>query len=92
MSDAESNTDRFLGREIVLDLASPYVILGTFRGCDAHHYVVENADVHDLRDTTTTRELYVLDAKRHGINCNRKRAIVRMENVVSLALLADVVE
>jgi len=25
--------------------------------------VVRNADIHDLRDTTTTRDLYVLDAK-----------------------------
>jgi hypothetical protein len=92
MSDPESILDEFIGREVVLDLTSPYVILGTYRGCDRLHYIIEDADVHDLRDTTTTRELYVLDAKRHGVNCNRKRALVRQGEVVSISLLADVSE
>jgi hypothetical protein len=33
-----------------------------------------------------------LDAKRHGINANRKRVFVRKDGVVSLSNLADVVE
>jgi hypothetical protein len=90
--DPESSLDALEGLEVVLDLASQYVILGTLCGRDAHHYIVENADVHDLRDTTTSRELYVLDAKRHGINANRKRVFVRMDGVVSLSKLADVIE
>ncbi|HEV8000730.1 MAG TPA: hypothetical protein VGP63_12675 [Planctomycetaceae bacterium] len=90
--DSESSLDVLEGREVVLDLASQYVILGTFRGRDAQHYFIDNADVHDLRDTTTSRELYVLDAKRHGINANRRRVFVRKEGVVSLSNLADVVE
>ncbi len=90
--DGDSVLTSLVGQEVVLDLASPYVIVGTFRGRDAEHYVIENADVHDLRDTTTTRELYVLDAKRHGINSNRRRIFVRRENVVGIALLADVIE
>jgi hypothetical protein len=89
---SESPLDALEGRQVVLDLASQYVILGTFRGRDAYHYLIDNADVHDLRDTTTSRELYVLDAKRHGINANRKRVFVRMDGVVSLSDLADVVE
>ena len=90
--DVACALDSLLGRPVVLDLASPYVIMGTFRGADALHYLVENADVHDLRDTTTTRDLYVLDAKRHGINPNRQRVLVRCQGVVGISLLADVVE
>ncbi len=67
--------ESLVGQVIVLDLASPYVIMGTYRGVDGPHYIVENADVHDLRDTTTTRDLYVLDAKRHGVNCNRRHVL-----------------
>ena len=89
---SDSSLEAAQGREVVLDLASQYVILGTLRGGDEHHYIVENADVHDLRDTTTSRELYVLDAKRHGINANRKRVFVRKDGVVSLSPLADVIE
>lgn len=90
--DSETSLDVLEGLEVVLDLASQYVILGTFRGHDAQHYFIDNADVHDLRDTTTSRELYVLDAKRHGINANRRQVFVRKEGVVSLSNLADVVE
>jgi len=90
--DSESSLDSLEGCEVVLDLASQYVILGTFKGRDALYYIIVNADVHDLRDTTTSRELYVLDAKRHGINANRKRVFVRKDGVVSLSNLADVVE
>jgi hypothetical protein len=90
--DSQSSFDALEGREVVIDLASHYVILGTLRGRDPQHYIVDNADVHDLRDTTTSRELYVLDAKRHGINPNRKRVFVRMDGVVSLSNLADVIE
>jgi hypothetical protein len=90
--DSESSLDALEGRDVVLDLSSQYVILGTFRGRDALHYIIDNADVHDLRDTTTSRELYVLDARRHGINPNRKRVFVRKEGVVGLSNLADVIE
>jgi hypothetical protein len=90
--ESDSSLGAAEGRQVVLDLASQYVILGTLTGSDAHHYILENADVHDLRDTTTSRELYVLDAKRHGINANRKRVFVRKDGVVSLSKLADVIE
>ena len=89
---ADSVLESLVGQEVILDLASHYVIAGTFRGRDAHYFVVENADVHDLRDTATTRELYVLDAKRHGINCNRKHVFVRRDDVVGISLLSDVIE
>ena len=90
--EAASALESLLGRPVVLDLASPYVIMGTYRGTDALHYIIEDVDVHDLRDTSTTRELYVLDSKRHGINPNRRRVLVRCEGVVSISLLADVSE
>jgi len=92
MTEREPAFEGLLGREVVLDLASPYVILGTFRGGDLHHYDIEDGDVHDLRDTTPTRELYVRDAKQHGINPNRRRILVRREDVVSMSLLSDVIE
>jgi hypothetical protein len=88
----ESALDSLIGQEIVLDLASPYVVLGTFCGLDAHCYILEKADVHDLRDTTTTREHYVLDARRHGINSNRLRVLIRQEDVIGVSLLSDVLE
>ncbi len=78
------------GREIVLDLSSSYVVLGTLAGEDHRYLILKDADVHDLRDTTTTRDAYVLDARQHGIQSNRRRVLVRHEEVVSLSALDDV--
>lgn len=79
------------GQEIVLDLASTYVVLG--RLVTVHHDSLELADVdvHDLRDTHSTREKYVLDCRLHGIRPNRERAWVNLREVVSVSRLADVV-
>ena len=95
-SDNKQSSDglleTLLGREVVLDLSNRYVCIGTLTGRDATFLVLENADMHDLRDTTTTRELYVLDAKRHGINSNRRQVLVRRDEVVSFSALEDVLE
>jgi len=79
-------------QEVVLDLSSPYVILGTLCAHDDHYLVLENVDLHDLRDSNTTREIYVRTAKQFGINPNRKRIYVQRREVVSLSVLADVLE
>jgi hypothetical protein len=78
------------GKQLVLDIASPYVILGTLTGSDEAFLNLEHADVHDLRDTTTTRENYVVDSKRYGIRVNRERVMVRLAEIVSLSVLDDV--
>ncbi len=76
----------------VIDAASPYVFVGTLVDQDVHYLVLNSADVHDLRDSTTTRELYVLETKRHGTRLNRNRVFVRREEVVSISALDDVIE
>ena len=78
------------GREVVLDLQSTYVVLGTLAGEDHRYVILKEADVHDLRDTTTTRDAYVLDARRHGIQPNRRRVLIRHAEIVTLSALDDV--
>jgi hypothetical protein len=80
----------FRGRIVVLDVASPFVYIGTLVTWDPLYLHLEDADVHDLRDTKTTREVYVVDAKRLGVNSNRKRAMVRTADVVSVSALEDI--
>ena len=84
--------DALVGREVVLDVSSRFVFVGLLARYDEHHFVLEQADVHDLRDTATTREVYVLDSKRHGVRANRARVLVRRDEVVSLSALDDVLE
>ncbi len=87
----DGGLDALRQQEIVVDLTSPYVVLGTLIGEDGPYLVIEDADVHDLRDSTTTREQYVVEARRHGIQANRKCTRLRKEEVVCIAKLDDVI-
>lgn len=83
--------EKLIGHAVVLDVSSMYVYVGTLVAFNDRSFVLEDADVHDLRDTSTTRELYVVDAKRHGVQANRQLVYVRTEQVVSISLLDDVI-
>lgn len=80
-----------IGEIVVLDLDSPFVCVGTLVGVELGSLLLESADLHDLRDTASTREAYVLEARRHGVTPNRHRLWVRADRVVSLSRLEDVV-
>ncbi|MFW6124720.1 MAG: hypothetical protein ACOC46_01120 [Pirellulales bacterium] len=80
------------GRIVVVDVRAPYVYIGVMRGRQGEYLALEDAEAHDLRDSTTTRELYVLDTRRHGVRRNRKRVLVRLDEVVAVSLLEEVVD
>lgn len=87
---APSPWSAYVGQLVVLDMCSPYVILGQLNKARADCLVLSEVDVHDLRDTTTTREKYVLDSRMHGIRSNRREVMVRLADVVSISRLDDV--
>ncbi|MCI0456432.1 MAG: hypothetical protein L0Z62_05570 [Gemmataceae bacterium] len=84
--------EELLGQVIVIDLRSPFVCLGTLQRVDDHFLELSNADLHDLRDTQTTRENYVAASQATGIKRNRKRVLVVRAEVVAIARLDDVVD
>lgn len=88
----DEDFNQFLGETVILDVQGMFVYAGTLTGCTEKYYVLENADVHDLRDSSTTRELYVIESKIHGVRANRKKVLVRISEVISLSLLKDVLE
>ena len=90
MSEPDDEFQKLIGREVILDVSSQFVYAGTLVGRDERYAILEDVDVHDLRDTTTTREVYVLESKRHGVRANRKRVLVRSEEIVSISALDDV--
>ena len=83
--------DALVGQDVVVDVVAPYVYVGRLAGYDAKYLVLENADTHDLRDTSTTRENYVVDSRRHGIHHNRKRLLLSATEIVSISKLSDVI-
>ena len=87
---SDESLQPLLNREIVVDLSSQFVVLGTLREVTGSYLVLEDADVHDLRDSTTNREQYVVDARRLGIQANRKWTRLRQEEIVCISRLEDV--
>jgi hypothetical protein len=83
---------QLIGERVVIDLRSPFVCLGTLLAMDEHFLELKNADLHDLRDTDTSRENYVAASISTGIKRNRKRVIVFRTDVVAVARLEDVVD
>jgi small nuclear ribonucleoprotein (snRNP)-like protein len=84
--------DEFLNQKVVVDLSSLFVCLGKLARYDDHFLELRNADLHDLRDTETTRELYVADSVATGVKRNRKRVLIRRSEVVAISLLEEVVD
>jgi hypothetical protein len=83
--------EELLGKVVVIDVESPLVFVGKLVEVREKTLVLKQADVHDLRDSTTTREIYVRDARVHGIQANRKIVYVRTDQIVSVSHLDDVI-
>ena len=92
VSQQRASFHDYVGSVVVLDAARGFVILGTLVGADEHYVSLENADVHDLRDTQTTRDLYILKSRNHGIRANRRRVTLRRDEIIGMSLLRDVIE
>jgi hypothetical protein len=84
--------DKLIGHKVVIDLGSPYVCLGTLRGVGEAFLELQDADLHDLRDTETSRENYVVASWTTGIKRNRKKVLVARSEVVAVTLLKDIVD
>lgn len=77
----------FLGHDIVIDASAPYVFIGKLVSIDERYLVLEHADVHDLRDTKTSRDNYVADTRRLGIRANRERVLVKLDEAAGISRL-----
>jgi hypothetical protein len=87
-----SEFSALLGQVVVLDMSSPFVFVGRLVDRHGDYFVLDDADSHDLRDGQATREKYVLDCRRLGVNPNRKRVWVNHRDLVSISRLDDVHE
>jgi len=81
-----------IGHVVVVDLRATYVCIGTLVACDGSYLDVRDADLHDFRDSTATREVYIHDSVRLGIRRNRARVLIRQDEVVAIGRFDDVSE
>jgi hypothetical protein len=84
------NLEALQGEILVLDTEAPFVYIGTLDSWDELYLRLVDADVHDMRDSKTSRELYVIETRRLGVRANRQAVLVARSHVVSLSRLEDV--
>jgi len=80
------------GQVVVVDLRSHYVCLGTLERVHDLYLELSDADLHDLRDTRTSRENYIASSLNTGIKRNRRRLLLARNDVVAISRIEDVVD
>jgi len=80
------------GQVVVVDLRSHYVCLGTLERVHDLYLELSDADLHDLRDTRTSRENYIASSLNTGIKRNRRHLLLARNDVVAISRIEDVVD
>ena len=80
----------YLGQQVVVDTRSSYIVIGTLTAVSPDCLTIENVDVHDTADSTSTKDHYIMEANKLGIRTNRRSAKVRLGEIICVSLLRDV--
>ncbi|MCX7803861.1 MAG: hypothetical protein N3A38_01595 [Planctomycetota bacterium] len=82
---------KMAGKEVVLDTDADYIYIGTLVSVEAGCVVLENVDVHSRSPEETSKEKYIHETRKIGVRPNRRNVAVRMDRIVSVSLLEDVI-
>ena len=83
--------DALLGEQVVLDCKGPFLYIGVLDRLEANCFVLTSVDVHDIRESTSSVDLYLIDTLKHGVRANRRRVHVLAREILSISRLADIV-
>ena len=87
---SDTGLEPYLGREIVIDTDSSFVIIGKLIAIGPDYLTLEAVDVHDGKDAKSTRDHYVMETGKLGTRSNRRGTKVRVAHIVSVSLLDDI--
>jgi len=81
----------WVGAIVVVDTHSSFVYIGRLERVGTDMLVVAEVDVHDTTEGRATKELYAIEAKKHGVKVNRREVRVAARVVLSVSRLDDVI-
>ena len=81
-----------INKRAVIDTNTSYLYIGTLVKTDRDFVVLEDVDVHDIKEGASTKEKYILEVKKYGIKANRKKATILFDKIVSFSALDSVIE
>lgn len=88
----KAELNKFVGQDVVLDCRGEIAYIGRLFAVGDWFLELTDADVHDMDSSRTSKEIYVMEAAKHGIKKNRHSVHVRKTEVVSISLLQDVIQ
>jgi hypothetical protein len=80
------------GQLVVLDTAGPLIYVGTLRRVTPHAFELIEADVHDMNDSRSTKDFYLLQTRDLGVRPNRAMVLVHRSHIISVSRLADITD
>lgn len=81
-----------LGQIIIVDTDSHYLYLGRLEHADREYLKLAEVDVHEITQSSLSKERYAHEARDIGVRSNRKYTWVRLDRVLSISRLDDVIE
>ena len=82
----------YLNKPVIIDTATPLIYIGTLSEIGNSFITLKDVDVHDRRESSTAKDLYIIEALKYGTKINRHTVKVVRREIVSISLLSDVVE
>jgi hypothetical protein len=82
----------YVSKAVVVDTDADILYIGTLVEISETAIAMEEVDVHSMRDTAATREVYVMETAKYGVRANRKHVSLMRSRVISVSLLDDVVK
>lgn len=84
--------NEYLNKPVVVDTATSLVYIGTLSQIGNSFITLKDVDVHDVDEGASSKAVYALEAKKHGIMKNRSYAKVRIDVIISISRLEDIIE
>ena len=82
----------FIGGVVVCDLADSHLIIGTLVEAGPHHVAFTDADLHDHRESNSSKDVYLIETRKFGVRANRTRVTVPRQLVIAVSRLDDIAE
>lgn len=90
-SGAQNSLEMLIGCVVVFDTAGPVTFLGTLREIKPDGFWLTDADIRDRTEGHVSKEVYIREAKLHGIQPNRGTIFVFADKVISCSALEDII-
>ncbi len=82
--------EALVGQIVVIDLDGPWIAFGRLVQAGPGWIELAEADLHDLREGSSTRDVYALETQKLGVRVNRQRVLLPVSQIIALSRLEDV--